>query len=215
MIQRICLLYLILIVTYCEDGETKLEKQNKFQTEFLITLTRYREEGNCRKSILAENLVDKTLTCSRKPRGYCSINQSLITQGEINFLITEGKKVKDRNSNCETSFLQSGILLLTATTAKDEESIRSKHEYVTVSNCEDDGFILNENVRLATFSEIQLIESARGRIGRSAKLLSLSLLTTASIREKAKLCLEQEYSENEIDFFSNLVAGKVLLEVSK
>lgn len=206
---------LLLLVTSCEDGETKLEKQNKFQTEFLLTLTRYREEGNCRKSILAENLVDKTITCSRKPRGYCSINQSLLTQGEINYLLTEGKKVRDRNPDCETSFLQSGILLLTATTAKDEESIRSKHEYITVPTCEEDGFTLNQNVRLATFTEVLLTDSARGRIGRSAKVLSLNLFATASIREKAKLCLEQEFTESERDFLSNLVAGKILLEVSK
>jgi hypothetical protein len=215
-LKRIAFAILLLIGSIsCDSGETKQKNQNEIQTNFLITIVKFREEGNCKKSVTNSSITDRTVTCNRKPRGFCNINQSLVTQGEVTYLLSEAKKVRDRNSDCETSFLQSGILLTTATSSTDEERIRSKHEYITVTSCEEDGFVINSVTRLASFEEFKFLDTARGKIGRTAKTLSLSPLTTVSIRDKAKLCLEKEFIESERSFFTDLVAGKIITEISK
>ncbi len=208
------IILLIACMFSCEDGETKLAKQNLDQTYLLVYLVNVREEGNCKKVVSNTNNT-QTTTCSRKPRGFCSIKQSIITQGEINFLLSEGKKVRDRTSDCELSFLQSGLLTTTATTTEDEATIRGNTIYSVVSSCENDDFIIRDKTRLATSTEILFLESAKGRIGRTASVLSINRLATVTIRNQARSCLEKEFSDSERGLFTDLGSGTVLLEVSK
>lgn len=215
MIRIIVLFVTLIFFIECEDGESKLQKKNQTQNEFLLFLLKYREEGNCKKSVLGSDNSTKTTSCNRKPRGFCNINQSLTNQGEINFLFSEAKKVRDRTPECETSFFQSGILLTTATTTEEESNIRLKHEYVTVISCENDGFVLASNTSLATFDELKFLETARGKIGRTAKVLSLNPFVPASTRASARTCLEKEFIDTERNIFTDVTSGKIITEISK
>jgi len=206
---------ILLLVFSCDDGETKLKNENRQQTEFLFALLKYREEGNCRKTVSNTNNSNKIVSCNRKPRGFCNLNQSLITSGDVNFLFSEAKKVRDRTPECETSFIQSGILLTKASTTSEEESIRKNHEYLTLTSCEDDGFVLTNNTKLATLGELLLLESARGRIGYAARVLNSNPLSSINIRETARLCLEKEFNDSERTLFSDVLTGKVLSEIRK
>ncbi|MDZ4726393.1 MAG: hypothetical protein SH817_09560 [Leptospira sp.] len=210
----ICLIFVSLFLS-CEDGEEKNKKRIQNQNNFMFLLSYSRETGNCKIEITDETTKLKTTTCNRKPNGVCNINTSLITQSEITLQLSEGKKITDKYSECELSFLQSGILLLKPTTSEEESKMKSNTIYASIESCESDGFNLNSESRLATFHELRFLESARGKIGKTAKNITINRFLSLTIRERATACLEKEYSLAERNFYDDLVLSRIVESVRK
>lgn len=208
-------LILLLSLMRCEEGEELRRKQTQNNLNFLLILAKSRMDGNCLKTVTDSTTSKKSYFCSLRPSGLCTINLSLITQGEVTYAFRESKKVTDRTADCQESLAQSGIFSLKASTTKEEEDFKLNTEYKSVVSCEAENFTLKANVRLATNEEILFFESARGKIGRSASFLSTSLFLPKVNKDRATSCLESAFTESEKDLFKNLSEGKILIEVSK
>ncbi len=181
----------------------------------MIVLSRFNEEGNCKRTIFNENTQTTSVNCNRYPRGICNIDLSIVSSGEITFQINEGRKLAERVVECDLSFLQSGILSTTSTSQTDEQSLRKNVTYSSVSTCEGYGFLIPEGKRLSLSSELTFLESARGKIGRTASLLRDNIFLTQTIRDRARICLSNEYSLDERSLFDDLKSGKVITEIAK
>lgn len=207
-------LYLVLFFTSCFDsGEEKQKKVENKQTLFLTTLYLVRQSGNCIKT-------DTTLTtnnqfCSRRPLGVCSVNQLVFTQNELNVMFNEMRTIQNRTSDCLESILQSGILVLKATTASEIENIKSKYTFRVVDSCELEGFQLSNEKRLANFSEIQWLESVRGKIAKAAKNIANNGFLPQGNRDRANSCLNLEFKDWEKDLTQGNLENNILVEITR
>ncbi|MCT8334301.1 hypothetical protein NUH30_11520 [Leptospira sp. 85282-16] len=206
-------LYLVLFFTSCfESGSEKEKNEENKQTLFLTTLYLVRQSGNCIKT-------DTTLTtnnqfCSRRPLGVCSVNQLVFTQSELNVMFNEMRTIQNRTTDCQESILQSGILALKATTDIEIENLKSKYTFRVVDSCELEGFQTSTNVRLANFSEIQWLESVRGKIAKAAKTIANNGFLPQGNRDRANSCLNLEFKDWEKDLTQGNIENKILVEIT-
>ncbi|TGN14583.1 hypothetical protein [Leptospira ilyithenensis] len=219
MLQKYRLCFLIFILSgpsfYCgEEGEVKGKERNQTQTQFLILISAFRAEGNCIKTTKQSSV--EIVTCSRKQRGICNINLSLVTQSEVTFLLNETKKISDRTTDCQESILQSGLLFLKPTTQEEESSIKNLISYQTIDSCETSGFSLSlASQRLATYEELVFMDSSGGRIGLAAAKISANGFLPKVNRDFANSCLEKEFTAEERELFGLVRNGTVILEIEK
>ncbi len=207
--------FLMLYVLSCNEGSDKIQAKNEREQTLMIVLSRFNEEGNCKRTIFNENTQSTSVTCNRYPRGICNIDLSIVSSGEITFQINEGRKLAERVVECDLSFLQSGILSTTSTSQTDEQSLRKNVTYITVASCEADGILIPEGKRLTLASELTFLESARGKIGRTASILRDNIFLTQTIRDRARICLSNEFTLDERSLFDDLKSGKVITEIAK
>ena len=197
-----------------EEGKAKQKERNQNQTQFLILISAFRSEGNCVK-VTKQSSVDVS-TCSRKPRGICNINQSLVTQSEVTFQLSETKKISDRTPDCQESILQSGLMFLKPTTQAEETNIKNITNYQTVDSCEASGFSLSQaSQRLATYDELVFMDSPGGKIGFAAIKISASVFLPKVNRDFATSCLEKEFTVTERELLGLVKSGTVVLEMEK
>lgn len=208
-IQRF-LLSILCLVSCFETGEDLQKKKQEEQTWILTTLYWQRNFGNCIKIDTNAN----TKTCSRRPLGVCDHNQLIITQAEVNFNLNETRTIQNRTPDCQESILQSGILALGATSNANIDTLKGRYQFQVTESCETSGYVPSANVRLATFSEIQLLESPRGKIAKAAKTISANGFLPQSSRDKANSCLRLEFLEWEQILAGESFENKVLLEIT-
>ncbi|TGM02155.1 hypothetical protein [Leptospira jelokensis] len=202
-----CLLFLI---SCFESGKDLQKKQEEKQTWILTTLYWQRNFGNCIKTDTNAN----SRTCSRRPLGVCNHNQLIVTQAEVNLNFAEANALLSRTPDCQESIIQSGILTLSATSNASSENLKSRYLFQVTESCEGSGFVPSANVRLANFSEIQWLESARGKIAKAANAITANGFLPQANRDKANNCLRLEYIDWEKDLAKENVENKVLLEIA-
>ncbi|WP_411821357.1 hypothetical protein [Leptospira sp. 'Mane'] len=209
---------LVLSVSFfsCEanDGESKQKEKNQTQTNFLIILSAFRSEGNCIKTTKQSSA--EVSVCNRKPRGVCNIGQSLLTQSEVTFQLSEMKKIADHSPDCQESILQSGLLSLKATTPEEEANNKNQISYQTVDSCEAAGYVLAlSSQRYATYGELTFLSSAKGKIGSAAMKISSTILLPKTNRDVADSCLLREFTQQERELLGFIKDGIVIQEVEK
>ncbi|WP_246837485.1 hypothetical protein [Leptospira bouyouniensis] len=185
-------------------------KKEEEQTWILSTLYWQRNSGNCIKLDSNTN----TRTCSRRPSGVCNVNQLIVTQAEVNFNLNETRNIQNRIPDCQESILQSGILSQGATSNSNTDTIKSRYSFQVVETCENVGIQPNSGTRLATFFEIQWLESPRGKISKAAKLIAANGFLPQSSRDKANSCLQLEFLEWEKELAQENNLNKILLEIA-
>lgn len=211
MRQKILLIICLFIFTRCfESGEDLQKKKEEEQTWILSTLYWQRNSGNCIKLDSNTN----TRTCSRRPSGVCNVNQLIVTQAEVNFNLNETRNIQNRIPDCQESILQSGILSQGATSNSNTDTIKSRYSFQVVETCENVGIQPNSGTRLATFFEIQWLESPRGKISKAAKLIAANGFLPQSSRDKANSCLQLEFLEWEKELAQENNLNKILLEIT-
>ncbi|MCW7480007.1 hypothetical protein [Leptospira kanakyensis] len=205
-------LYLFLFFSSCFEsgGEKQKEEENK-QTLYLTTLYLIRQSGNCIKT--DTTLSTNNQFCSRRPLGVCSVNQLILTQSELNVILNDMRTIQNRTADCQESILQSGILSLKATTATETENLKSKYNFRVAETCELEGFQTSAGTRFANFTEIQWLESARGRIAKAAKAISANTFLPQANRDRANSCLILEYKDWEKDLAQGNYENKILVEI--
>ncbi|PJZ47002.1 hypothetical protein [Leptospira brenneri] len=205
-------LSLILFLISCfESGEEKQKEKENKETIFLTTLYLIRESGNCIKT--DTTLTNNNRFCSRRPLGICSVNQLILTQSELNVILNEMRTIQNRTTDCQESILQSGILSLKATTALETENLKSKYTFQVAETCELEGFQTSASARFATFSEIQWLESARGKIAKGAKTIAANGFLPQANRDRANSCLQLEFKDWEKDLAQGNNENKILVEI--
>ncbi|EOQ89936.1 putative lipoprotein [Leptospira yanagawae serovar Saopaulo str. Sao Paulo = ATCC 700523] len=209
-LSSIFYIFLLLLISCFESGKDLQKKQEENQTWILTTLYWQRNFGNCIKTDSNTN----TKTCSRRPLGVCNHNQLIVTQAEVNLNLNETNGLLGRTPDCQESILQSGILSLSATTNANSESLKSRYLFQVTESCEGSGYVPSANVRLASFSEIQWLESVRGKIAKAAHTISINGFLPQANRDKANNCLRLEFLEWEKDLAKENVENKVLLEIT-
>ncbi|MCW7491435.1 hypothetical protein ND861_02080 [Leptospira sp. 2 VSF19] len=205
--------YLILLFASCfESGVEKENKEEYKQTLFLTTLYLVRQSGNCIKT--DSTLANNNQFCSRRPLGVCSVNQLVLTQNELNVMLNEMRTIQNRTTDCQESILQSGILVLKVTTANETEILKSRFSFRVVDSCEFEGFQVSSGKRLANFSEIQWLESVRGKIAKAAKTIANNGFLPQVNRDRANSCLNLEFKDWEKDLAQGNLENKILVEIN-
>lgn len=202
----------VLFFTSCfESGEdVKKEEENK-QSLYLTTLYLVRQSGNCIKTNTA--LGANNQFCSRRPLGVCSVNQLILTQTELNVQLNEMRTIQSRTTDCQESILQSGILNLKATSTTETDSFKSQYTFRVVETCELEGFQPTSGSRFANFTEIQWLESVRGKIAKAAKSISANTFLPQTNRDRANSCLNLEFKDWEKDLAQGNNENKILVEM--
>jgi len=201
----------ILALPSCfESGKDVQNKKEEEQTWILTTLYWQRNSGNCIKLDTNTN----SRTCSRRPLGICNVNQLIVTQAEVNFLLNETKNLQNRVPDCQESILQSGILNTKATTNANTDSFKTRYGFTVTESCEVAGIQPAAGTQLATFVQIQWLESARGKIAKSAKAIVANGFLPQSSRDKANSCLQIEFLEWEKELAQANNDNKILIEMT-
>ncbi|MGE8721018.1 hypothetical protein ACO2KH_08845 [Leptospira terpstrae] len=203
---------MILFLTSCfESGEeVKKEEENK-QTFYLTTLYLVRQSGNCIKT--NTSLTSNNQFCSRRPLGVCNVNQLIVTQAEVNVILNEARIIQARTVDCQESILQSGVLSSKATTVANIDSFKSQYTFRVVETCELEGFLEASGTRFANFTEIQWLESVRGKIAKAAKSISANTFLPVANRDRANSCLNLEFKDWEKDLAQGNNDNKILVEI--
>lgn len=201
-----------LFFTSCfENGEEKQKEEENKQTVYLTTFYWIRQSGNCIKT--DTTLSTNNQFCSRRPLGICSVNQLILTQSELNVLLNDMRTIQNRTADCQESILQSGILSLKATTVTETENLKSKYTFRVAESCELEGFQTAAGVRFASFTEIQWLESVRGKIAKAAKTISANGFLPQATRDRANSCLQLEFKDWEKDLAQGNNENKILVEI--
>lgn len=208
--SQIYLFSILFLVSCFETGEELQRKKEEEQTQLLTTLVWQRNYGNCIKTDTNTN----TRTCSRRPLGVCNQGQLIITQAEVNFILNETRIIQNRTTDCQESILQSGLLNTKATTNANIDSIQSRYQFLVTESCEIAGIQPATGTRLATFFELQWLESPRGKTAKAAKVIAANGFLPQSSRDKANACLQLEFLEWEKDLAQGSNENKILLEIS-
>ncbi|EOQ95103.1 putative lipoprotein [Leptospira wolbachii serovar Codice str. CDC] len=204
---------LILSLVSCfESGKEVKKKEEDKQTLYLTTLYLVRESGNCIKT--NTSLPTNNQFCSRRPLGVCSVNQLILTQGEVNVILNEVKNIQTRTVDCQESILQSGILIAKATTTMEIDTLKSQYTFRVVESCELEGFQVANGTRFANFTEIQWLESARGKIAKAAKSVAANGFLPQANRDRANSCLNLEFKDWEKDLAQGNLENKILVEIN-
>lgn len=203
---------MILFLASCfESGEeVKKEEENK-QTFYLTTFYLVRQSGNCIKT--NTSLTSNNQFCSRRPLGVCNVNQLIVTQAEVNVILNEARIIQSRTVDCQESILQSGVLSTKATTVANIDSFKSQYTFRVVETCELEGFQEASGTRLANFTEIQWLESVRGKIAKAAKSISANTFLPQANRDRANSCLNLEFKDWEKDLAQGNNDNKILVEI--
>ncbi|XDD46398.1 hypothetical protein AB3N60_17095 [Leptospira sp. WS39.C2] len=210
MKHRFLLLFIIFALFSCfESGEEVQKQEEEKQTWILTTLSWQRNFGNC---IKLDNDTNSRV-CSRRPLGVCNVNQLIVTQAEVNFTINETRNIQSRIPDCQESILQSGLLSLKATTNANIDTFKSKYGFSVTESCEVSGIQPSAGTRLATFVEIQWLESTRGKVAKAAKIISTNGFLPQSSRDKANSCLQLEFLEWEKNLAQGNNENKILIEI--
>lgn len=203
---------MILFLASCfQSGEeVKKEEENK-QTFYLTTLYLVRQSGNCIKT--NTSLTSNNQFCSRRPLGVCNVNQLIVTQAEVNVILNEARIIQSRTVDCQESILQSGVLSSKATTVANIDSFKSQYTFRVVETCELEGFQEASGTRFANFTEIQWLESVRGKIAKAAKSISANTFLPQANRDRANSCLNLEFKDWEKDLAQGNNDNKILVEI--
>nr|WP_232374026.1 hypothetical protein [Leptospira chreensis] len=203
---------MVLFFTSCfESGEDVKKEEDNKQTLYLSTLYWVRQSGNCIKT--NTSLSANNQFCSRRPLGICTVNQLILTQQELNVQLNEMRTIQSRTADCQDSILQSGILILKATTTTETDTLKSKFTFRVAESCELEGFQVASGARFADFSEIQWLESVRGKIAKAAKSIAANTFLPLANRDRANSCLNLEFKDWEKDLAQGNNENKILVEI--
>ncbi|EMY71775.1 hypothetical protein [Leptospira vanthielii] len=204
---------LILFLISCfESGEETQKKEENKQTLYLTTLYLVRQSGNCIKT--NTSLTSNNQFCSRRPLGVCTVDQLIVTQSEVNVILNEVKTIQTKTVDCQESIFQSGVLLSKATTTAEIDTLKSQYTFRVVESCELEGFQVANGTRFANFSEIQWLESVRGKIAKAAKTISVNVFLPQAYRDRANSCLNLEFKDWEKDLAQGNNENKILVEIT-
>lgn len=203
------ILVFILFINSCREGTELQKKENEEQTTWMFTIAILRSQGNCKVRELKNET--EILSCDRRPRGLCTVEEKILSQGEITKQISDARKFTDSNVNCLESVIASEILNLKPTTETEKTEIYSKFFYETVNSCEEVGMILLDGEELANLDKYLFLVSVPGKIGRSANTLRNFPLSTTSTKEKANDCFMKNFSEKEREILEDFRKGKTIL----
>lgn len=142
------------------------------------------------------------------------MNQLILTQGEVNVILNEVKNIQTRTVDCQESILQSGILIAKATTTMEIDTLKSQYTFRVVESCELEGFQVANGTRFANFTEIQWLESARGKIAKAAKSVAANGFLPQANRDRANSCLNLEFKDWEKDLAQGNLENKILVEIN-
>ncbi|MCZ8342209.1 MAG: hypothetical protein O9301_04190 [Leptospira sp.] len=193
----------------CREGTELQKKENEEQSAWMFTIAILRSQGNCKiKEFKNET---ENVSCDRRPRGLCTVEEKILSQGEISKQISDARKITDSNTNCLESVIASEILNLKPTTETEKMEIYSKFLYETINSCEEIGLLLSEGERLASLEEYLFLVSVPGKIGRSANTLRNFPLSTISTKEKANDCFVKNFTDKEREILEDFRKGKTIL----
>ncbi|TGL86715.1 hypothetical protein EHQ68_15570 [Leptospira congkakensis] len=202
---------LLCLISCFENGDEKQKEEENKQTVSLTTLYLVRQSGNCIKT--NTTLSSNNRFCSRRPLGICNVNQLILTQSELNVILNDTRIIQARTTDCQESIALSGVLSLKATTVANIDSFKSQYTFQVVETCELEGFQTSAGTRFATFTEIQWLESVRGKIAKAAKTISANTFLPQANRDRANSCLNLEFKDWEKDLAQGNNENKILVEI--
>ncbi|MDF3818931.1 hypothetical protein P3G55_03410 [Leptospira sp. 96542] len=204
-------IFLLLFAT-CEDGESLKKKNESNELLFLVSIQYIRSLGNCKRIETQENSGVITTTCSRTPSGVCNVESLFYTQADLSYSIREGRDITNVYPECFESFIQSGIPNLKITTEENKTKMRTLNQFVVVESCEMEGLSLPSNERLATYHEIQFLESPKGKIGLAAKFITGFALAQTTSKANANQCLDKVFSQKELELITSVQTNSVYIQ---